>query len=67
MCQAFGDKAYNAVLYLNKSKDPGPEGPALVHPGGMIWMVAFISSFKVSGFGCQVSVTAFDPLCRSRS
>ena len=49
------------------SKDLGPEGPALVHPGGVIWVITFTSSVQVSGFGCQVSASEVDPLCRSRS
>jgi hypothetical protein len=48
-------------------KDPGPEGPALVHPGGVIWVINFTSSVQVSGFGCQVSATEVGPLGRSRS
>jgi len=34
---------------LDKGKDPGPEGPALVHPGGVIWMITSASSVQVSG------------------
>ena len=34
---------------LGLSKDPGPEGPAVVHPGGLICMVTFTSGDKVSG------------------
>ena len=49
------------------SKNPGPEGPALVHPGGVKWVINFTSSVQVSGFGCQVSATEVDPLGRSRS
>jgi len=36
-----------------RSKDPGPEGPALVHPGGVIWVITFASSVQVSGVRCQ--------------
>ena len=35
------------------SKDPGPEGPALVHPAGVIWVITFASSVQVSGVGFQ--------------
>ena len=35
--------------------------------GGVIWVINFISSVQVSGFGCQVSATEVDPLGRSRS
>jgi mRNA-degrading endonuclease toxin of MazEF toxin-antitoxin module len=31
------------------SKDPGPEGPALVHPGGVMKVATFTSSVQVSG------------------
>jgi len=48
-------------------KDPGPEGPALLHPGGVKWVINFTSSVQVSGFGCQVSATEVEPLGRSRS
>ena len=41
------------------SKDPGPEGPALVHPGGVICMVTFASGDKVSGFRCQQPKSTF--------
>ena len=33
-----------------KSKDPGPEGPALVHPAGVIWVTNLTSSVQDSGF-----------------
>jgi hypothetical protein len=38
-----------------KSKDPGPEGPALVHPRGVICVITFTTVFRcqVSGVGCQ--------------
>jgi hypothetical protein len=39
------------------------ENQALVHPG----FRSRRDLRQVSGFGCQVSVTDFDPLCRSRS
>jgi hypothetical protein len=56
------------------SKDPGPEGPALVHPGGVMKVATFTSSvprfrfatdgifdrFQVSGVRCQVSATEVD-------
>ena len=35
------------------SKDPGPEGPALVYPGGVIWVITFTSSIQVSGVRFQ--------------
>jgi hypothetical protein len=35
------------------SKDPGPEGPALVHPGGVMKVAIFTSSVQVSGVRCQ--------------
>ena len=35
------------------SKDPGPEGPALVHPVGIIWVITFTSCVQVSGVRCQ--------------
>jgi hypothetical protein len=31
------------------SKDPGPEGPALVHPGRVMWLISFTGSVQVSG------------------
>ena len=37
----------------SKGKDPGPEGPALVHPGGVMKVTIFTSSVQVSGVGCQ--------------
>ena len=36
-------------------------------PRRVIYIVTFTRGDKVSGFGCQVSATEFDPLCRSRS
>ena len=50
-----------------KVKNPSPEGPALVHPGGVM---AFNRRVQVSGFppkADQVSATKFDTLCRSRT
>jgi hypothetical protein len=35
------------TIYIGK--DPGPKGPALVHPAGVIWVIAFASSDQVSG------------------
>jgi len=46
----------------NKSKDPGPEGPALVHPGGVMWVTTNASCVQVSGVSTEV-----DPQGRSRS
>jgi hypothetical protein len=37
-------------VFCQFSKDPGPEGPALVHPGGVIWVITFTAVFR-----CQVS------------
>jgi len=34
------------TIYIRK--DPGPKGPALVHPAGVIWVIAFASSDQVS-------------------
>jgi hypothetical protein len=34
-------------------KDPGPEGPALVHPGRVMKVATFTSSVQVSGVRCQ--------------
>ncbi len=48
-------------------KDPGPEGPALVDPGGVMKEATFTNRVQVSGVGCQVSATEVDPLNRSRS
>ena len=36
-----------------ESKDPGPEGPALVHPAGVMWLISFTGSVQVSGVRCQ--------------
>jgi hypothetical protein len=36
-----------------QSKDPGPEGPALVYPGGVMKVATFTSSVQVSGVRCQ--------------
>ncbi len=35
------------------SKDPGPEGPALVHPGGVMKVATFTISVQESGVRCQ--------------
>jgi hypothetical protein len=32
-----------------RHKDPGPEGPALVHPEGVMEVATFTSSVQVSG------------------
>ena len=51
-------------------KDPGPETPPAEEfgtPGGVTWVITFTHSVQVSGFGCQVSASEVDPLCRSRS
>ena len=37
-------------LVLMASKDPGPEGPALVHPGEVKCVISFAGSVQVSGF-----------------
>jgi hypothetical protein len=37
----------------SQCKDPGPEGPALVHPGGVMKVATFTSSVQVSGVRCQ--------------
>jgi hypothetical protein len=66
--------------YCQACKDPGPEGPALVHPGFRLVepkglqlgergdMDDYLYQ-QSSGFRCRVSgsTTEFDPLCRSRS
>jgi hypothetical protein len=52
---------------LDASKDPGPEGPALVHPRGVILVSTFASCVQVSGVRFQVSATEFDPVSRSRT
>jgi hypothetical protein len=39
--------------WFSPNKNPGPEGPALIHPGGVIWVINFISSVQVSGVRCQ--------------
>ena len=44
-------RSFNSFLIL--SKDPGPEGPALVHSGGVVWVITFISCVQVSGVRCQ--------------
>ncbi len=52
------------------SKDPGPEGSALVHPGGVMKVATFTSSVQVSGVppeADQVSATEVHPLDGSRS
>jgi hypothetical protein len=60
------------------SKDPGPEDPALVHPGFRLVEPKSLQlgergdggdNFyqQCSGVGCQVSATEVDPLDRSRS
>jgi hypothetical protein len=54
-------------LILKKVKIRVPEGPALVHPAGVIRGITFANSVQVSGVGCQVSATEFEPLCRNRS
>jgi hypothetical protein len=36
-----------------KSKNPGPEDSALVHPGGVMKVATFTSSVQVSGVRCQ--------------
>jgi hypothetical protein len=38
-----------SVTNFSLSKDPGPEGPALVHPGGVMKVATFTSSVQVSG------------------
>jgi hypothetical protein len=48
------------------SKNPTPEGPALVHPRGVKRVITVTDSAQVSGVGCQVSAKEFDPLGRSR-
>jgi hypothetical protein len=40
-----------------KNKDPGPEGPALIHPGEVILVSTFASSVQVSGVGCQQPIS----------
>ena len=54
-------------VVFSYSKDPGPEGPALIHPGGVMKVATFTNRVQVSGVGCQVSATEVDPLDRSRS
>jgi hypothetical protein len=41
------------LFYISaETKDPGIEGPALVHLAGVIWMITFTSSGQVSGVRC---------------
>ena len=54
------------VAATEQSKYPTPEGPALVHPRGVKGVITVTGSLQVSGVGCQVSATEFDPLGRSR-
>ena len=34
-------------MYRMANNDPGPKGPALVHPGGVIWVITFASSVQM--------------------
>jgi hypothetical protein len=61
------NKAQSGVHRMRKAKNPGPVGQALGCPAGVIWVITFTRRIQVSGFGCQVSATESDPLCRSRS
>jgi hypothetical protein len=56
----FLQQTSNQVYSACNSNDPDPEGPALVHPAGVIWVIPFTSSV-------QVSASEVGPLCRSRS
>jgi hypothetical protein len=65
-------------VYRFLNKDPGPEGPALVHPGFRLIEPKSLQLgergdeggnfyHQSSGVRCQVSATEVDPLDRSRS
>jgi hypothetical protein len=50
--ESGGLKSIYIQMALIRSKDPGPKGPALVHPAGVIWVITFYRAvwFQVSGF-----------------
>ncbi len=53
----LADAVLNAYQLRSSSttvcKDPGPEGPALVHPGGVMKVATFTNRVQVSGVRCQ--------------
>ena len=50
-----------------RSKNPGPEDSALIHPRGLMKVATLTRSVQVSGVRFQVSATEVDPLDGSRS
>ena len=54
-----GSRLLQHINRLPVSKDPGPKGPALVHPAGVIWVITFYQAvwFQVSGFRFQQRIS----------
>ena len=62
--QCYGKESSSKASGFGPARLPARSAYSLER--GVLWMITFTSSFKVSGFGCQVSATKFGPLCRSR-